>query len=74
VAPATAVQLSETWKSPATALSTVAAEGPAGQPEFVGAGAAQAIPCRLKALKSAVMCGVPSARLPLSSSAVSHCM
>jgi hypothetical protein len=32
------------------------------------------MPWRLKALKSAVMCGVPSLRFPLSSSAASHCM
>ena len=38
------------------------------------AGVAQAMPWRLKAAKIAVMCGVPSLRLPLSSSAASHCM
>ncbi len=51
-----------------------AALGPEAQPLFCAVGVAQAMPCRLKALKIAVMCGVPSFKLPLSSSAVSHCM
>ena len=40
-------------------------------PERTGVGVAQAMLWRLKAAWIAVMCGVPSARLPLSSSATS---
>jgi hypothetical protein len=48
--------------------------GPPPQPLLPAVGVAQPIPCRLNASRSAVMCGVPSFTLPLSSSAASHCM
>jgi hypothetical protein len=56
------------------AESVAAAEGPLAHPLLTAVGVAQAMPWRLNALKSAVMCGVPSLRFPLSSSAASHCM
>jgi hypothetical protein len=49
-----------------------AAVGAPAQPPLVGVGVEQAMPCRSNAAWIAVMCGVPSARLPLSSSAASH--
>ena len=49
-------------------MTTGAAVGPPTQPLLTGAGVAQAMLCRLKAAWIPVMCGVPSARLPLSSS------
>ena len=48
--------------------------GAPAQPPFWGVGVEQAMPCRSKAAKSAVMWGVPSLRSPLSSSAANHCM
>ncbi len=74
MAPATAFQESDTWLLPGVAVTVGATEGPAPHPLFVGAGVAHAMPWRSKAAWIAVMCGVPSFRSPLSSSAVIHCM
>ena len=74
LAPATEFQESETLEFPGVAVRVGAVVGPLAQPLFCAVGVAQAMPWRLNALKIAVMCGVPSFRLPLSSSAASHCM
>ena len=74
MAPGTAVQVSAFWNRPGVTVNVVAADGPPAQPVLTGVGVAQAMPWRLKAANRAVMCGVPSVTLPLSSSAASHCM
>jgi hypothetical protein len=70
-APATAVQLSRTDRSRGWSVTTGLVVGAPAQPLFVGVGVAQWISCRSNAARIAVMCGVPSFRFPLSSSAAS---
>src|SRR5262245_31489054 len=67
-APGTAAQDNVTPRSIGVAVTTGAAVGPPAQPALTTGGVAQARPWRAKACDSACMCGVPSARLPLSSS------
>src|SRR5262249_34691170 len=74
VAPATVLHDSDTESSLGVTVTVGDAVGPALHPESCGAGVSHAIPCRLNASYSAVMCGVPAAGLPLSSPAASHCM
>ena len=74
MAPATVVHERATDESPAVAVTLGDADGPPLHPESCGVGVEQAIPCRSKALNSAVMWGVPLVRSPSSSSAASHCM
>ena len=68
-APGTEAQERRAPLSSARPVTTGASLGALGQPAVTAGGVGHAIPWRLNAAKRAPMCGVPSRRLPLSSSA-----